>query len=984
MMLSFSIKRNTLTSRHVVCLPRKLDWIQVNCREKLRSIMVDNGTHATAPALGSNSNILTVIGDDRVYVERTIRAIMLLCCDFYVSCIQMGGGMPGAVPAPTSMGYPASYSPHMGLGTPPRSQSPANFDPHMMPGPHLMSPPPTVAAVTAAFMNPSQMSGLLSQMSQKNKAEVVFQRQYIEIYGLEAAVRTTYLQLMDMDFVKATIRDTKFQLELALEHKEFINGKKNGKINKIIKMSGCKITFQENFNGYNMLIDIYNPSPIKAMEGLALLQDELPAEISFFVPEAFHKRIIGVGGKNIQRIMKKYGVYVKFSNADEFSSLGGYFNNEDNVIARTPAKNAANLGQLKETIMELINAKDKADLKVRIPIPREKHRFTIGLGAANLKEIHMLTDITVVFPERETGLDEVTMMGPEPQVQQARHLLQERIPEVYDFEVPASQRCVDAIRNSEFIESVVTRLKVEYQVDLYVHVPISGEDLAPIGQQSDCTFMIYYYRTGVVSIDNARMLVMNYLAAKQHFNSKLLAPVTTETQPTLSSSSSYSLFDGIGRSAFSMPARGAKYTQSVPNMRLLFDDDPIFDPSADPLIATTGAGTLTTSPFGDARDPIVDRPARGPTRSRSTDVLLDDEHSFQHSIGLLGATLAATTIGITSQQSRFAERNTARTVTRSDSPVFAHTTIFGAQFESTITTTASSSLTSSPQDEHPPFQLPVTPPPHANSPQRQHHHAPTMPSAMNPASAYPSPNGPAHHRRQTSGGGGSPAISRSSSFGSIGSPANTGAAAASRVNTMTAATGIHHPFKIDTTHNILSDKDSSLAHAGGGSGSAGMGESVAMTTGPSAADMGNFNLPGASPISPGRGSSGSGMPTTTTQQQQQQPGVQYKVPNSKFCGLAYSRSMTGLDEKSKKIRVRPAPSKLRNPLEILPNGNAVNLQDAPSLNSSPSSNNQSHQESSSPAPQPAPPSQQHHPQQTPPALQYSQVLRGHQAAQKSQ
>lgn len=44
-----------------------------------------------------------------------------------------------------------------------------------------------------------------------------------------------------------------------------------------------------------------------------MLQEELPAEISFHVPEAYHKRIIGVGGKNIQRIMKKYGVYVKFS-----------------------------------------------------------------------------------------------------------------------------------------------------------------------------------------------------------------------------------------------------------------------------------------------------------------------------------------------------------------------------------------------------------------------------------------------------------------------------------------------------------------------------------------------------------------------------------------------------------------------------------------------------------------------------------------------
>lgn len=55
--------------------------------------------------------------------------------------------------------------------------------------------------------------------------------------------------------------------------------------------------------------------------------------------------------------MKKYGVYVKFSNAEEFAAMGGYNDNEDNVIARTPAKNAMNLDNLKQSVMELVNPK---------------------------------------------------------------------------------------------------------------------------------------------------------------------------------------------------------------------------------------------------------------------------------------------------------------------------------------------------------------------------------------------------------------------------------------------------------------------------------------------------------------------------------------------------------------------------------------------------------------------------------------------------
>jgi hypothetical protein len=55
------------------------------------------------------------------------------------------------------------------------------------------------------------------------------------------------------------------------------------------------------------LIDVAG-SDTGALHGLTMLQEELPAEISFHVPEGYHKRIIGVGGKNIQRIMKKVSV----------------------------------------------------------------------------------------------------------------------------------------------------------------------------------------------------------------------------------------------------------------------------------------------------------------------------------------------------------------------------------------------------------------------------------------------------------------------------------------------------------------------------------------------------------------------------------------------------------------------------------------------------------------------------------------------------
>jgi len=74
---------------------------------------------------------------------------------------------------------------------------------------------------------------------------------------------------------------------LALEQRDYINGKKNGKINKIIKSSACKITFQE-YNGYNMLIDLCNQYSTKALEGLAMLEVSLYIYSKQFTRNTFY------------------------------------------------------------------------------------------------------------------------------------------------------------------------------------------------------------------------------------------------------------------------------------------------------------------------------------------------------------------------------------------------------------------------------------------------------------------------------------------------------------------------------------------------------------------------------------------------------------------------------------------------------------------------------------------------------------------------
>ena len=82
----------------------------------------------------------------------------------------------------------------------------------------------------------------------------------------------------------------------------------------------------------------------------------MPASISFHVPDQYHKRIIGIGGQHIQRIMKKYSVFVKFSNAMDRGGMGKDDDDikVDNVICRTPARNAQSLDLVKQEIMDMV------------------------------------------------------------------------------------------------------------------------------------------------------------------------------------------------------------------------------------------------------------------------------------------------------------------------------------------------------------------------------------------------------------------------------------------------------------------------------------------------------------------------------------------------------------------------------------------------------------------------------------------------------
>ena len=71
-------------SRDVSILPRKLEWMVTDRMDDLKGIMFDNATFIAFPPIGEQASVITVYGDNRVNIQRTIRCIMQMASLYFL------------------------------------------------------------------------------------------------------------------------------------------------------------------------------------------------------------------------------------------------------------------------------------------------------------------------------------------------------------------------------------------------------------------------------------------------------------------------------------------------------------------------------------------------------------------------------------------------------------------------------------------------------------------------------------------------------------------------------------------------------------------------------------------------------------------------------------------------------------------------------------------------------------------------------------
>ncbi|KAK5651565.1 hypothetical protein OQA88_11930 [Cercophora sp. LCS_1] len=409
------LTRVRLFVKDVQISPPKIDSILLGRIDKVKKIMEANGTYVMMPPLGSRASAVRVQGVENLHVERTVRELMALVGQFYT----------------------ASW--------------------------WLTAPP--ADGQLPSFMD---IRTMLGDICANSDADVISDKLGFTITGSDESVKEALNVISHIKFMTNSQYSIRVKIELANEHKEFVSGKKNGKINKIMGQSNVQIIF-DTFQEYNFFIDVTATNYNHMKNGLHLVEQEMPASISFHVPDQYHKRIIGIGGQHIQRIMKKHSVFVKFSNAMDRGGMGREDDDSrvDNVICRTPARNAQNLDLVKNEILDMVDRADSEFTNSLVKVDRLYHRQLLA-RLPEIEELERKWNCKIVFPSTEQASDSVTVSGPEWQVPQCVDEFLGMVPSRHELVLEKTPGLIKFLESPEFVQNIVPKLKSQYEVELTV------------------------------------------------------------------------------------------------------------------------------------------------------------------------------------------------------------------------------------------------------------------------------------------------------------------------------------------------------------------------------------------------------------------------------------------------------------------------------------------------------------------------------------
>ncbi|AOA61095.1 hypothetical protein PP7435_CHR1-1175 [Komagataella phaffii CBS 7435] len=363
-------------------------------------------------------------------------------------------------------------------------------------------------AVVSATVNPDIANNLIHLKFQVNSKAAKIRKTIPILQSLPL--------LLDTKFLKQQVQ---FHLELSNEERVFIEGKKNGKLMKIMQKSNVAIKLSP-FNEHNLILQVICENISESLIGLKLLEDELPKIVTFNVPECFHRQIIGVGGSTVQTIMRKHNVFIKFFNSVEHGksppSFPSAFVRKDNVVIKCPSKNKAGIPEAKVELQNLVEKFSKCTyLRTYLKLTRSHWRLLTDVTDPfhkTLETTDMISDLEkktntfVNFPiDEPSPIFDLEIAGLENNSELSANSLSTILPVDHEFKIQPHQSW-SQLQNADqrelpspgsigywYLESVVLPLKLlNVEVQIF---PSEIQDENADAQMGANSIVLSYFKT---------------------------------------------------------------------------------------------------------------------------------------------------------------------------------------------------------------------------------------------------------------------------------------------------------------------------------------------------------------------------------------------------------------------------------------------------------------------------------------------------------
>ena len=244
--------------------------------------------------------------------------------------------------------------------------------------------------------------------------------------------------------ISRDIVDANFRLQVPVLKKFHGNiiGKGGSIITKIKEETGCTIDIPSGSSESNIIVITgYKDKCEVARKNILKIESEMASVVTkeIAVPQNLHVSMIGVGGKLIQSVMNECGdVHIHIPSKEEQS---------DKITIRGVPEDVEKAEQaLKKVAEERLEMSFTSEITAK----PEHHRFLIGKGGLNVKQIRESTGARIMFPAAgDEKQDLITIVGKQDAVEKAKQMLQQKVTELNN--VIESEVTVPAKHHRHFV-----------------------------------------------------------------------------------------------------------------------------------------------------------------------------------------------------------------------------------------------------------------------------------------------------------------------------------------------------------------------------------------------------------------------------------------------------------------------------------------------------------------------------------------------------